>query len=92
MACSRHLAMVDWEQHQWQRRVTATEHRWQSDTNMWGQPIFNTHVACHTEYVCQQCGAVRDEGTCICDEEEGARCPARVALLNELKARGVEAS
>ena len=86
MGCSKHFAMFTWEQHKWQRRVVATEREWCRDTNMWGRPIVNPHVVCHAEYVCEECGAVRDDGDCICDAEKGDRCPVRVARLEELRA------
>jgi hypothetical protein len=91
MDCTRHFAMFTWQRHKWQRRVTATEREFHGDTNMWGRPIFNPHVICHAEYVCERCGAVRDDGDCICDAEKGDRCAVRVARLNELKARGAQA-
>jgi hypothetical protein len=84
MGCKKRFLMFSWERHRWQRRVTATERGTHADTNMWGRPTDAPYVVCHAQYVCEDCGAVKDDGECGCDAERGDRCPARVALLAEL--------
>lgn len=90
MSCVKHFLGFKWERHSWHRRVTATEREAFPDTSMWGRPITNEHVICHAEYVCEHCGAVRDDGDCGCDAERGAQCPVRLAYL-ERHAEGADA-
>lgn len=85
MGCTKHFLMFKWERHDWQRRVTATERPIYTDTSMWGRPTATPHVICHAEYVCQRCGAVKDEGDCTCDAARGDQCQPRLALLSELR-------
>ena len=92
MGCTRRIGPFTFGRHKWQRRVTATMREFHGDTSMWGRPVSNPHVICHAEYVCEDCGAVKDEGDCICDAQRGDQCPARVALLDELKAKEAAAS
>ena len=87
MGCTKRFLMFKWERHDWHRRVTATERATYADTSMWGRPTSTPHVMCHAEYVCRNCGAVKDDGDCGCDAERGDRCPARVSLLEELQKR-----
>jgi len=67
--------------HHWKRRVTHTETGQFRETDQWGRATFNDHVVCHAEYVCQSCGAVRDEGECGCDRTRGNECPVRLEHL-----------
>lgn len=82
MSCSKHFLDLEWPHHNWKREVTHTKTLSFSETNMWGRPYDAGFVSCHAQLVCQDCGAVKDDGDCGCDPEEGARCPARLAHLN----------
>ena len=83
MGCTKHFLGFHWEHHNWRPHVTFAEYAPTRDTNMWGRPVDSEFVRCHKEFVCQECGAVRDFGNCICDKAEGEQCPPRVAWLEE---------
>jgi hypothetical protein len=82
MNCKKHFLNLEWPHHNWKREVTHTNTLSFTETNMWGRPYGSDYVACHAQLVCQDCGAVKDDGDCGCDPEEGARCRARLAHLN----------
>ena len=81
------LLPVGGEHHSWNRRVTHTEYRTARGTDMWGRTIPVDEVICHTQYVCQTCGAVKAEGECACDVEKGELCPPRLKLLEQERER-----
>jgi hypothetical protein len=90
MSCSKHLLGLNWKQHTWERRVTHSESFYEPLTDMWGRRIATGHVTCHAEFVCRDCGAVRDDGECTCDEAKGELCPVRVQWLAAEAAMRVE--
>lgn len=91
MNCVSHVLGIRMEHHAWHRRVTATESRAFPETSIWGRPITNDHVFCHAEFVCERCGAVRDDGDCGCDEERGSKCPIRLEYLAKVQAQSSSA-
>jgi hypothetical protein len=82
MSCTKHVLNLEWPHHHWKRQVTHTETLTFHETDMWGRRYNADHVLCRAQLVCQDCGAVKDDGDCGCDLEEGARCPARLAHLD----------
>ena len=84
MSCSRRFLTFRWQHHAWRRRVTATSRASVPVTDMWGRRVDQSNVRCHTEYVCDDCGQIRDAGDCLCDAEKGDRCAVRLAFLNPL--------
>lgn len=91
MGCTKSFLGFTWERHAWRRRVTATERPMHTDSNMWGRPTEVPYVACHTHYVCDRCGAVKDEGECACDAARGEQCQPRLELLAHLKSQSASA-
>lgn len=83
MSCVTRILGFQIERHDWQRKVTHTESWTARGTDMWSQAIPVAQVACHTQYVCTACGAVRDGEECGCDKSYGDHCPPRLALLAE---------
>ena len=81
MSCTRHFLNLHWEHHKWRRRVTSTTRASVPVTDMWGRPVTNENVRCHTDYVCDRCGKTRDGGDCLCDAEKGERCAVREAFI-----------
>lgn len=67
--------------HTWRRRVTAARTVPTTETGMWGNTVTSTYVRCHAEYVCDQCGAVREEGNCMCDTSRAEHCAVRLDWL-----------
>ena len=82
MSCTRHFMNLEWPHHHWKREVTNTETLSFMETDMWGRPFGVEHVWCHARLVCQDCGAVKDDGDCGCEPEYAARCKARLAHLD----------
>lgn len=83
MGCTIHVLNLEWPHHNWKREVTHTDTLTFNETDMWGRQYRADHVWCHARLVCQDCGAVKDDGDCGCDAEEGARCKVRLAHLRE---------
>jgi len=54
---------------------------------MWGRVVRVDHVLCHTEYVCLDCGAVRDVSSCGCEPERAEQCAVRLAWLAQVAER-----
>jgi len=81
--CTRSILGFTWQQHTWDRQVTSSELLEVPVTDQWGRRIAHDHVLCQTQYVCRNCGEVRDSGECGCDRERGDKCPARLASLAE---------
>ena len=82
MTCTRRFLNFSWEHHTWQRRVSATSRASTPVTDMWGRRVSQENVRCHTEYVCDVCGKVRDGEDCLCDAAKGDRCVVRRALID----------
>ena len=83
MNCARHFLGFHWEQHTWNRRVAGTKNWSARGTDMWSRAIPVDQVTCHTEYVCESCGTVRDGAECGCDKAIAEKCAVRLAMLAE---------
>ena len=69
--------------HSWRRVVTSSDEVATRVTDMWGRVALEEHVRCHTRYVCDACGQVRDESDCICDPAKAQHCAVRLAWMEE---------
>jgi hypothetical protein len=56
---------------------------------MWAQVVDREYMRCDKHDVCEVCGKVRREVSCICDMERGERCRLRRASLGESRAAAV---
>jgi hypothetical protein len=83
MGCTKSFMGLEFGRHDWHRRVSHADERILREYDQWGRPYFDRHVICHTEYVCHECGAVRDDGECTCEHARGDRCPIRLAWLGQ---------
>lgn len=81
MSCSKHFLIVTWKHHAWARQVTREQSLAEINTDMWGRQCSDTHVQCHTRYVCKDCGAVSGDRECSCDPERGEHCAIRLEYL-----------
>ncbi len=81
MGCSKHFLGIKWERHNWIRQVNHTASRSFRESDQWGRAILEDHVVCHAQYVCVDCGAVRDGEECGCDQARADQCPVRLAWL-----------
>lgn len=84
MGCTKRFLMFKWERHHWVRRVSGTFTETETQPDMWGRQVDTDYVLCHAQYVCTECGAVRDGEECGCDPERADQCPARLAHLNKV--------
>jgi hypothetical protein len=85
MSCTRHFMAFQWERHAWERRITHTECRTFRDTDKWGRRVPADYVTCHAQYVCRDCGAVREGEECGCDRARADACAVRLACLAEVR-------
>ena len=83
MGCTKHFLTFQWERHNWERSVNHTARRSFREVDQWGRKVQANDVTCHAQYVCRDCGAVRDGEECSCDPERADTCAVRVALLAE---------
>jgi hypothetical protein len=81
MSCMKNFLGLRWERHAWERRVTLTECQTFRETDQWGRVNPAEHVTCHAQYVCRDCGAVRDGEECGCDKNRADACAVRLAHL-----------
>jgi hypothetical protein len=91
MTCTRRFLTFSWQHHAWRRRVSATSRPLTPVTDMWGRRISQESVRCHTEYVCDVCGKVRDGVDCLCDAAKGDRCGVRRAFIDSSPQPATEA-
>lgn len=82
MACTKHLLNVAWEHHAWRRRVTSTDTVPTRLTDMWGRVVTDNFVRCETQDVCDACGTIRRNATCLCDPARADACPSRLSWLD----------
>jgi hypothetical protein len=90
MDCERRLLNLHWANHDWVRRVTATECHTMPQYDIWGRRVFSEDVTCHIEYVCRRCGTRQSGGECLCDKERADQCPCRLAYLDTQAERTAE--
>jgi hypothetical protein len=83
MSCTKHFLNFQWEHHSWRRRVSSSEIVRGQETNMWARVMDRDYMRCDKQDVCEVCGKVRREVSCICDMERGERCKLRRASLAE---------
>jgi len=91
MSCTKHFLTFHWERHNWQRAVNYTARRAFRETDQWGRAVEFDDVVCHAQYICSDCGAIKDGEECSCEPDRAETCPVRVALLAEEQARASEA-
>lgn len=92
MSCTKHFLTFQWTRHNWKREVTHTEALTFKETDQWGRRFPADYVVCHARHVCQDCGAVREEGACGCDPAKAEHCKVRLDLLADIDSRPQERS
>jgi len=83
MSCTKHVLGFQWEHHSWRRRVSSFEIVTGPGSNMWARAVYQEYMRCDKEDVCEECGKIRRQVSCICDMERGERCKLRCASLAE---------
>jgi hypothetical protein len=82
MSCTKHILNLSWEQHAWHRLVTSTDTVPTRLTDMWGRVFSTDYVRCQTQEVCEACGAVRNNASCVCDTPTAEACAIRRTCLD----------
>ena len=89
MTCTKRFANIQWEHHHWRRHVTGFDTMTAEEPDMWARPVYRDYVRCDKEEICDACGAVRHETSCMCDLGKAEQC----RLLLEFKSKaGPEAA
>lgn len=83
MSCTTRFLNLEWQHHDWRRRVADAEVLEGQDCDMWGRPVFREYVRCDKQEVCNSCGAVRHEKSCICEIAHAEQCPAYLSWRAE---------
>ena len=81
MSCTTRFLGMPFGRHHWRREVTHAEIMTAQEPDMWGRPVYRDYVRCDKREVCEVCGAVRRDVSCMCDPARGNRCPIRVEYL-----------
>lgn len=81
MSCTTRYFGIPIGHHHWRREVTHTEIMTAREPNMWAQPVYRDYVRCDTRKVCEICGAVKRQVSCMCDRERGEQCDIRLDCL-----------
>jgi len=81
MSCTKRFLSFEWEHHHWRREVSGAEMLLAQEPDMWGRTVFRDYVRCDKREVCDACGAVRHEVSCLCDLERGNACKIRQEWL-----------
>jgi hypothetical protein len=85
MSCHKHFLTFDWERHHWRTRVASAETLTISEMNIWCRVVDKDYVRCDKQRVCEVCGTVGRQWSCVCDMEVAERCALRNACLAEAK-------
>ncbi len=83
MNCTRHFLNLQWEHHHWRRRVSWSETLVGQETNMWARVVYREFPRCDKQDVCETCGKIRRELSCLCDMARAERCMLRRAWIAE---------
>lgn len=83
MSCTKRFADMQWERHHWRHRVTGFDTVTAEEPDMWARPVFREYVRCEKEQVCDVCGTVRHQESCMCEPARAERCK----ILLEFKAK-----
>jgi threonine dehydratase len=74
MSCTKRFMNVDWPRHQWRQRVTSADILTAEEPDMWGRSVFRDYIRCDKQEVCEGCGKVRHQKSCLCEPATAARC------------------
>ena len=81
MSCTTRFLGVPLGRHRWHKEVTHAEIMTAQEPDMWGRTVFRDHVRCDKRQVCEVCGEVRREVSCLCEPSRGDQCAIRLEYL-----------
>jgi len=74
MSCTKRFGNLEWQHHHWRPRVVAAETLTAQEPDMWARTVNRDYVRCDKQEVCDECGAVRHEKSCVCEVAHAERC------------------
>jgi len=83
MSCTKRFLNLKWDHHHWRTRVADAEVLEAQEADMWGRTVFRDYVRCDKQQVCDGCGAVRREKSCICEVAKAEQCAVYLAWRAE---------
>lgn len=83
MGCTRHFFNLEWEHHHWRPQVTSAETIRAEEPDMWARTVYRDYVSCDKQEVCDGCGAVRHEKSCLCEVATAEQCAIYLAWRAE---------
>jgi hypothetical protein len=81
MSCHKHIFALQWDHHHWRTHVASSEVLTISETNIWCRAVDKDYVRCDKETVCQVCGEVGRQWSCVCDMQVAEHCKLRNACV-----------
>ena len=81
MNCTTSFLGMPLGRHRWHREVTHAEIMTAQEPDMWGRPVYRDYVRCDKREVCEVCGEVRRDVSCMCDPSRGDQCAIRLEWL-----------
>lgn len=83
MSCTKRFLNLEWEHHHWRPRVAAAETLQAQEPDMWARTVYRDYVRCDKQDVCEECGAVRREKSCLCEVATAEKCAVYLAWRAE---------
>ena len=81
MNCTTRFLGMPLGRHRWHREVTHAEIMTAQEPDMWARPVYRDYVRCDKREVCEICGRVRRDVSCVCEPSKGDQCAIRVEWL-----------
>ncbi len=88
MPCTKEVLNFKWQHHHWRPEVTHAEIVTVQEPDMWARTVERDYVRCEKQEVCDECGAVRNQVSCLCDMTKGERCQIRLDYLSQEQKAG----
>ena len=83
MNCATRFLGIPMGRHHWRREVVHTEIMTAMEPDTWARTVYRDYVRCDTRKVCETCGAIKQEHSCLCDRGRGEECAVRLELLKK---------
>ena len=83
MSCTKRFLNLEWQHHHWRQRVTDAETLTAQEPDMWARTVYRDYVRCDKQQVCDECGAVRHEKSCLCEVAKAQHCAIYLAWRAE---------
>ena len=81
MNCTTRFLGVPIGRHRWHKEVTHTEIMTAQEPDMWGRSVCRDYVRCDKRQVCEVCGGIRHDVSCVCEPSRADHCAIRLAYL-----------